>query len=132
MHRDDRKEIVSSDLNDGFKKQRFLLKQILKISYYILLKLLCSQVHISEATYQLLNGTYEVEPGNGQERDAYLKDNNITTYLIKQCEPMIPRRRLASRPRYITYPNQKLYSSYRRFSVYFQTNSGQKKSLLAT
>lgn len=56
-------------------------------------------MHISEATYQLLNGAYEVEPGDGQERDAYLKDHNITTYLIKQCEPMIPRRRLASRPR---------------------------------
>ncbi|KAL1490421.1 hypothetical protein ABEB36_013120 [Hypothenemus hampei] len=56
------------------------------------------QVHISEATYQCLNGTYEVEPGNGQERDSYLKDNNVTTYLIKQCEPMLPRKRLASRP----------------------------------
>ncbi|XP_019763467.2 adenylate cyclase type 8 isoform X2 [Dendroctonus ponderosae] len=56
------------------------------------------QVHISEATFHCLNGAYEVEPGNGQDRDSYLKDNNVTTYLIKQCEPMPPRRRLASRP----------------------------------
>lgn len=59
----------------------------------------CRQVHISEATFHCLNGAYEVEPGNGQDRDSYLKDNNVTTYLIKQCEPMPPRRRLASRPR---------------------------------
>lgn len=56
------------------------------------------QVHISEATYQCLGGAYEVEPGNGQERDAYLREHNIITYLIKQCEPMRSRKRLASRP----------------------------------
>ncbi|XP_056644231.1 adenylyl cyclase 78C isoform X2 [Diorhabda sublineata] len=56
------------------------------------------QVHISEATYQCLGGAYEVEPGNGQERDAYLREHNITTYLIKQCEPMRSRKRFASRP----------------------------------
>ncbi|XP_030767972.1 adenylate cyclase type 8-like isoform X2 [Sitophilus oryzae] len=56
------------------------------------------QVHISEETYKCLNGDYEVEPGNGQERDAYLREHNVVTYLIKHCEPMIPRRRLASRP----------------------------------
>ncbi|XP_066141819.1 adenylate cyclase type 8 [Euwallacea fornicatus] len=56
------------------------------------------QVHISEATYQRLNGAYEVEPGNGLERDSYLRDNNVTTYLIKQCEPMVTRRRFTSRP----------------------------------
>nr|XP_023015323.1 adenylate cyclase type 8-like [Leptinotarsa decemlineata] len=56
------------------------------------------QVHISEATYQCLNGAYEVEPGNGQERDAYLREHDVTTYLIKQVEPLRTRRRLASRP----------------------------------
>lgn len=61
-------------------------------------KKIFSRVHISEATYQCLNGTYEIEPGNGQERDAYLREHDITTYLIKQVEPMRTRRRLASRP----------------------------------
>ncbi|CAG9864998.1 unnamed protein product [Phyllotreta striolata] len=56
------------------------------------------QVHISEATYQCLDGAYEVEPGNGQDRDAYLRERNMTTYLIKQMEPMRSRKRLASRP----------------------------------
>ncbi|CAG9767609.1 unnamed protein product [Ceutorhynchus assimilis] len=56
------------------------------------------RVHISEATYVCLNGAYDVEPGNGQERDSYLRENNVTTYLIKHCEPLLPRRRLASRP----------------------------------
>ncbi|CAH1183630.1 unnamed protein product [Phaedon cochleariae] len=56
------------------------------------------QVHISEATYQCLNGAYDVEPGNGQERDAYLREHDVTTYLIKQVEPMRTRKRFASRP----------------------------------
>lgn len=58
-----------------------------------------SQVHISEATYQCLNGAYDIEPGNGQERDSYLREHDVTTYLIKQVEPMRTRRRMASRPR---------------------------------
>ncbi|XP_060516864.1 adenylate cyclase type 8 [Cylas formicarius] len=56
------------------------------------------QVHISEATFQCLNGAYEVEPGNGQERDGYLREHNVITYLIKQIEPMRSRRKYASRP----------------------------------
>ncbi|CAH0557313.1 unnamed protein product [Brassicogethes aeneus] len=56
------------------------------------------QVHISEATYRCLNETYDVEPGNGQDRDSYIREHDVTTYLIKQVEPMRCRRRLASRP----------------------------------
>ncbi|XP_063922796.1 adenylate cyclase type 8-like isoform X4 [Zophobas morio] len=56
------------------------------------------RVHISESTYQCLNGAYEVEPGSGQDRDSYLREHDVTTYLIKQVEPMRTRRRLASRP----------------------------------
>ncbi|GJQ67397.1 hypothetical protein Trydic_g8273 [Trypoxylus dichotomus] len=56
------------------------------------------RVHISEATYQCLNGAYEVEIGNGHERDTYLKDHGVKTYLIKQVEPIRTRKRIASRP----------------------------------
>lgn len=63
---------------------------------------LSSRVHISEATYQFLNGAYEIDPWNGQERDAYLREHNVVSYLIRQTEPKRPRRRLASRPRYMT------------------------------
>ncbi|KAI4466400.1 adenylate cyclase type 1 [Holotrichia oblita] len=56
------------------------------------------RVHISEATYQCLNGAYEVEVGNGHERDSYLKDHEIKTYLIKQVEPIRTRKRITSRP----------------------------------
>jgi hypothetical protein len=31
------------------------------------------RVHISKATLACLNGAYEVEPGNGESRDSYLK-----------------------------------------------------------
>lgn len=42
---------------------------------------------------------YEVEPGNGTERDNYLKERSVVTYLIKQVEPMKTRRRYSSRPK---------------------------------
>ncbi|KAL5006591.1 hypothetical protein ScPMuIL_015397 [Solemya velum] len=40
------------------------------------------RVHITEETMQYLNGDYDVEPGNGGERNSYLKENNIRTYLV--------------------------------------------------
>ncbi|KZC05160.1 Adenylate cyclase type 8 [Dufourea novaeangliae] len=57
------------------------------------------RVHISEDTLQCLNDVYEVEPGNGTERDNYLKERNVVTYLIKQVEPLKSRRRQSSRPK---------------------------------
>lgn len=60
---------------------------------------LSRRVHISEATYQCLNGAYEVEVGNGHERDSYLKDHGVKTFLIKQIEPIRNRKRITSRPR---------------------------------
>nr|CAD7265771.1 unnamed protein product [Timema shepardi] len=60
------------------------------------------RVHISKATLECLNEVYEVEPGLGDTRDPYLKDHDVETYLIKQVEPLRPRRRLHhrySRPR---------------------------------
>ncbi|KAM9065536.1 adenylate cyclase type 7 isoform 3-T3 [Sarcophilus harrisii] len=40
------------------------------------------RVHITEATLNHLDKAYEVEEGNGQERDPYLKEMNIQTYLV--------------------------------------------------
>ncbi|KAJ8343284.1 hypothetical protein SKAU_G00306130 [Synaphobranchus kaupii] len=40
------------------------------------------RVHITEATLKHLNKAYEVEDGNGPLRDAYLKEQNIQTYLV--------------------------------------------------
>ncbi len=34
---------------------------------------------------QYLNGDYEVEPGFGGERNAYLKENSIETFLVLGC-----------------------------------------------
>ncbi|KAB0798774.1 hypothetical protein PPYR_06654 [Photinus pyralis] len=73
------------------------------------------RVHISEATYQCLNGVYDVDPGNGQERDAYLKEHNVQTYLIRQLEPMRSRKRLASRPSIFSnkiWPEDEITSSF--------------------
>ncbi|XP_019361234.1 PREDICTED: adenylate cyclase type 7 isoform X1 [Gavialis gangeticus] len=40
------------------------------------------RVHITEATLKHLGKVYEVEEGNGHQRDPYLKANNIKTYLV--------------------------------------------------
>lgn len=42
----------------------------------------CSRVHITEATLNHLDKAYEVEDGQGQQRDSYLKEMNIRTYLV--------------------------------------------------
>ncbi|XP_046621280.1 adenylyl cyclase 78C-like isoform X2 [Neodiprion virginianus] len=57
------------------------------------------RVHISLDTLKCLNDVYEVEPGYGADRDNYLKNRNVETYLIKQIEPLSTRRRFSSRPK---------------------------------
>lgn len=44
-----------------------------------------SRIHITKATLQYLNGDYDVEPGYGGERNAYLNNNNIETFLVLGC-----------------------------------------------
>uniref|UniRef100_A0A8C5MUP3 Adenylate cyclase type 5 n=1 Tax=Leptobrachium leishanense TaxID=445787 RepID=A0A8C5MUP3_9ANUR len=43
------------------------------------------RIHITKATLNYLNGDYEVEPGAGDERNAYLKKHDIETFLIVRC-----------------------------------------------
>ncbi|XP_059489489.1 adenylate cyclase type 5 [Neocloeon triangulifer] len=40
------------------------------------------RVHVTKETLQYLGDSYEVEPGNGGQRNSYLRTNNIATYLI--------------------------------------------------
>ncbi|KAJ0180597.1 hypothetical protein K1T71_004001 [Dendrolimus kikuchii] len=47
------------------------------------------RVHITQATLECLGGAYEVEPGQGSSRNAYLRDHSVQTYFI--IPP--PRRR---------------------------------------
>lgn len=55
------------------------------------------QVHISQATLDCLDGIYETEKGNGQERSEFLRKHNIETYLIRpvlreETKPLKTRR----------------------------------------
>ena len=59
-----------------------LISLSLSLSLSVSLSLYDSRVHVSESTLKSLGGTYEVEPGHGDERDEYLKDHNVKTYLI--------------------------------------------------
>lgn len=45
-------------------------------------KLNYRRVHITKETLKCLDGDYEVEDGKGYERNSYLKDHQIETYLI--------------------------------------------------
>ncbi|XP_062917358.1 adenylate cyclase type 2-like [Mobula hypostoma] len=40
------------------------------------------RVHITASTLAHLGGAFEVEEGNGHLRDPYLKESNVTTYLV--------------------------------------------------
>lgn len=40
------------------------------------------RVHITKSTLDCLHGEYEVEDGNGAERNSYLREKNVKTYLI--------------------------------------------------
>lgn len=51
------------------------------------------RVHITKATLDCLNNMYEVEGGNGSDRDAYLQEHNVETYLVKRTEPLRPRKK---------------------------------------
>ncbi|XP_076135522.1 adenylate cyclase type 2 [Alosa pseudoharengus] len=48
------------------------------------------RVHITSVTLEHLNGAYKVEAGDGQEREPYLKEHGISTYLV--INPKAERR----------------------------------------
>lgn len=47
------------------------------------------RVHITSVTLEHLNGAYKVEDGDGQERDPYLKEHGVITYLV--VNPKVPQ-----------------------------------------
>ncbi|KAM9489431.1 adenylate cyclase type 2 isoform 1-T1 [Clarias gariepinus] len=48
------------------------------------------RVHITSVTLEHLNGAYKVEDGHGHERDPYLKEHGVVTYLV--INPKAERR----------------------------------------
>lgn len=48
----------------------------------MIIRLSFSRVHITRATLDHLGDRFEVEPGNGGSRDAFLGDHKIETFLI--------------------------------------------------
>lgn len=44
--------------------------------------LVARRVHITSVTLEHLNGAYKVEDGEGKERDPYLKEHGVITYLV--------------------------------------------------
>lgn len=56
---------------------------------------LCSRrIHITKETLRYLDTAYQVEPGHGGERNTYLRDHNIETFLIvpaDTCRSVSPK-----------------------------------------
>ncbi|XP_038208484.1 adenylyl cyclase 78C [Zerene cesonia] len=50
------------------------------------------RVHISAATLAGLRGAFEVEPGEGRARSAYLREHDVDTFLVKSTERPRPTR----------------------------------------
>ena len=40
------------------------------------------RVHITQSTLDCLHNEYEVQDGNGSERNSYLREKNVKTYFI--------------------------------------------------
>ncbi|XP_055844529.1 adenylate cyclase type 6 [Episyrphus balteatus] len=51
------------------------------------------RVHITKETLKCLDGDYEVEEGKGGERNSYLKDHEIETYLIVPGDTYRPNKK---------------------------------------
>nr|XP_057908751.1 adenylate cyclase type 2 isoform X3 [Doryrhamphus excisus] len=69
------------------------------------------RVHITSVTLEHLNGAYKVEDGDGQERDPYLKEHGVVTYLV--INPKVERRS----PQYPYRPRHTLDGAKMRASV---------------
>eukprot|EP00064_Thunnus_orientalis_P013019 superscaffoldBa00002065_g13056 len=69
------------------------------------------RVHITSVTLEHLNGSYKVEDGDGQERDPYLKEHGVITYLV--INPKVERRS----PQHHYRPRPTLYGAKMRASV---------------
>ncbi|XP_045170613.2 Ca(2+)/calmodulin-responsive adenylate cyclase-like [Mercenaria mercenaria] len=54
------------------------------------------RVHITKQTLECLHGEYEVENGHGGDRNAYLQEKGIETYLVKSLHPVPPKETLLS------------------------------------
>ncbi|GFY77261.1 adenylate cyclase type 5 [Trichonephila inaurata madagascariensis] len=50
---------------------------------------IAGKVHISKATLDYLGDTYEVDPGHGETRDAYLRTHGVETFLIRKNQPSV-------------------------------------------
>uniref|UniRef100_A0A1A9W399 adenylate cyclase n=1 Tax=Glossina brevipalpis TaxID=37001 RepID=A0A1A9W399_9MUSC len=55
------------------------------------------RVHITKETLKCLDGDYEVELGKGAERNSYLKDHQIETYLIVPGDIYRPHKKSRNR-----------------------------------
>lgn len=70
------------------KMRDWILFPLLTMNYSLSIR----RVHISKATLNYLADFYEVESGDGQSRDSYLRNHEVETFLITRTEPKKPKK----------------------------------------
>lgn len=81
------------------------------------------RVHITKETLDCLNGHYEIEDGHGEERNSYLKDHQIQTYLIVPKESL-RYNAVAKIARPSERPNNNSISKELRMMGHWQNKAG--------
>lgn len=56
-------------------------KRLLSVAFIVIL-IFDRRIHITKETLRYLGSDYRVEPGHGGDRNGYLRDHNIETFLI--------------------------------------------------
>ncbi|NP_001191535.1 adenylate cyclase [Aplysia californica] len=72
----------------GLKKWQYdVFSNDVKLANHMEAGGIAGRVHITKSTLDQLHGQYEVEPGRGEERDAYIKKLGVQTFFIKTKHP---------------------------------------------
>lgn len=69
-------------IHENISKNHTKIYSISQLSNETILLHTIRRVHITKETLKCLGDDYVVEPGNGGERNSYLRDHNIETFLI--------------------------------------------------
>lgn len=75
-------KIPHSMIRTKIFSSKYLCEFLLAINIFYTIHISYSRVHITKSTLEYLGDKFEVEPGGGASREAYLADHKVESYLI--------------------------------------------------